>query len=78
MQIGILTISSQPERAQFWNKTDGRLIWEHALVEETFGSANAITTKEGDVIVFIGTTKLVKLDAHGHLLWTWTRKANEE
>ncbi|OBZ86795.1 ER membrane protein complex subunit 1 [Choanephora cucurbitarum] len=75
---GILTISSQPEHAQFWNKTDGRLIWEHALVEETFGSANAITTKEGDVIVFIGTTKLVKLDAHGHLLWTWTRKANED
>jgi outer membrane protein assembly factor BamB len=73
---GILTVSSQPERVQFWNSSNGQLIWEYDLDEtmgETFGMTKPITWQSGQVAVAVGENKLVKLSNEGKELWTWTR-----
>lgn len=76
--VGILAISSNPERAQFWNTTNGQLIWEQTPAEnEGYGSTKPIVWNNGDVAVFMDRTKLVRLSKDGKELWTWTREANE-
>ncbi|KAI7872624.1 uncharacterized protein EV154DRAFT_529119 [Mucor mucedo] len=73
---GILTVSSLPERAQFWNQTNGQLIWEYTLSEsEIFGAAKPIAWNNGESVVSIGNTKLVKLSKEGEELWSWTRES---
>ncbi|KAI8987892.1 hypothetical protein BDF20DRAFT_904770 [Mycotypha africana] len=74
---GILTVSSNPERAQFWNKTNGQLLWDRPLVSEVYGNTKPITWDNGEVALFIERTKLVKLSNDGEELWTWTRQTNE-
>lgn len=76
--IGILTLSSLPERAQFWNNTNGQLIWEYTLPEtENFGNAKPVAWNNGETAVFVGNTKLVKLSNEGKELWSWTRESKE-
>lgn len=68
-----------PERAQFWNNTNGNLIWEYTLNEqEVFGNAKPITWNNGESAVFVGRTKLVKLSSEGKELWTWNRETKKE
>ncbi|GAA5817056.1 hypothetical protein MFLAVUS_010593 [Mucor flavus] len=75
---GILTLSSLPERAQFWNNTNGQLIWEYTLPEtENFGNAKPVAWNNGETAVFVGNTKLVKLSKEGKELWSWTRESKE-
>lgn len=77
--LGILTLSSLPERAQFWNNTNGQLIWEYTLSEaEKFGNAKPIAWNNGETAVFVGSTKLIKLSKEGEEVWTWARKTKEE
>ncbi|KAK4519912.1 uncharacterized protein ATC70_010156 [Mucor velutinosus] len=77
-EAGILTISSNPERAQFWNNTNGQLIWEQTPAEnEGYGNTKPIVWDNGDVAVFVDRTKLIRLSKDGKELWTWTREANE-
>jgi outer membrane protein assembly factor BamB len=67
-----------PELAQFWNNTNGQLIWEYSLPEtEFFGSAKPIAWDNGETAVFVGRNKLVKLSIEGEEIWTWTREAKE-
>lgn len=68
-----------PERAQFWNSTNGQLIWEYALSEkEVFGNTKPIAWHYGETAIFIGRNKLVKLSNEGKELWTWNRETKEE
>lgn len=68
-----------PERAQFWNSTNGQLVWEYSLVgEEAFGNSKPITWDNGESAVFVGRTKLVKLSKEGQELWTWNRESKDE
>lgn len=68
-----------PERAQFWNNTNGQLIWEYTLSEsENFGNTKPIAWDNGESAVFVGRTKLVKLSKEGEELWSWTRESSEE
>ncbi|KAI8636019.1 hypothetical protein BD408DRAFT_448750 [Parasitella parasitica] len=77
-EAGILTVASSPERAQFWNSTNGQLIWEHTLPQnESYGNTKPITWDNGDVALFVERTKLIKLSKDGEVLWTWTREAND-
>lgn len=79
LSLGILTISSNPERAQFWNNTDGQLIWEHSPSQnEAYGNVRPVVWDNGDVAVFVDSTKLVRFSKDGEELWTWTREANTE
>ncbi|KAI9478581.1 MAG: hypothetical protein EXX96DRAFT_571423 [Benjaminiella poitrasii] len=78
-EAGIFTVSSNPERAQFWNKTTGQLIWEYSLPnEEFFGNTKPIIWNDGQVAAFVDRTKLIKLSNKGEQVWSWTRKRNEE
>ncbi|CEP08079.1 hypothetical protein [Parasitella parasitica] len=77
-ETGILTITSKPERAQFWNNSNGQLIWEHTLPQdESYDNTMPITWKNGDIAVFVDRTKLIRLSKDGDVLWTWIREANE-
>lgn len=78
-ESGLLTVSSMPERAQFWNSTNGQLVWEYSLVgEEAFGNSKPITWDNGESAVFVGRTKLVKLSKEGQELWTWNRESKDD
>ncbi|KAI7900808.1 uncharacterized protein BX663DRAFT_562854 [Cokeromyces recurvatus] len=78
-EAGIFTVSSNPERAQFWNKTNGQLMWEYTLPkEEYFGSTSPVILNDGQVAVFVGRTKLIKLSNNGEEVWHWTRKTNPD
>ncbi|RCI01755.1 hypothetical protein CU098_011458, partial [Rhizopus stolonifer] len=70
-EAGILTLSSGPERAQFWNKTNGQLIWEYTP-QDAFGSTQPLLTQDGQALVMLDSTRLVKLDQgspHGHAIY---------
>lgn len=74
-----MTLSSLPERAQFWNNTNGQLIWEYTLPEtENFGNAKPIVWDNGEAAVFVGNTKLVKLSKEGEEIWNWNRESKVE
>ena len=68
-----------PERAQYWNNTNGQLIWEYTLDKhQVFGNVKPITFNNGESAVFVGRNKLVKLSTEGQEVWTWERDIKKE
>lgn len=72
--LGILTLSSEPERAQFWNKTNGQLIWDLYLPQDKpIGSDEPILWNNGETTMLLGDYELVKISTEGKIAWKWTK-----
>ncbi|KAG0759110.1 hypothetical protein G6F24_009309 [Rhizopus arrhizus] len=75
---GILTVSTEPECVQFWNKTNGQLIWEFNLPQDKLiGNAEPILWNNGEVIIFLGSEELLKITKKGEIAWKWLKPVKE-
>lgn len=74
LSLGILTVSTEPECVQFWNKTNGQLIWEFNLPQDKLiGNAEPILWNNGEVIIFLGSEELLKITKKGEIAWKWLK-----
>lgn len=73
LSLGILTVSTEPECVQFWNKTNGQLIWEFNLQDKLIGNTEPILWNNGEVILSLGSEEIIKITKKGEIAWKWLK-----
>jgi hypothetical protein len=74
VSIGILTVTDKPDHVQFWNKTNGQLIWDFLLPQDkSVGNEAPVLWDNGESAVLLKNDEVLKLSEKGEVAWKWTK-----
>ncbi|KAI9260224.1 hypothetical protein BY458DRAFT_516541 [Sporodiniella umbellata] len=77
-EAGILTVSHGSHLVQFWNKTNGQLVWDYAFSKDSVPvEDNLILWKTGESTVLLENHKVIQFSPTGQIVWTWTKPERE-
>ncbi|KAG1141646.1 hypothetical protein G6F37_008214 [Rhizopus arrhizus] len=75
---GILTVTDKPDHVQFWNKTNGQLIWDFLLPQDkSVGNEAPVLWDNGESAVLLKNDEVLKLSEKGEVAWKWTKPEKE-